>query len=394
MSATSPAFAVGALILAVVALFIIDRVFGTAPVPERRFSSLDGLRGYLALAVFLHHSAIWYFYLRSAAWALPPSRLYTHFGQSSVALFFMITSLLFWSKIMDGRDRPVDWLRLYVSRVLRLVPLYLVMIVALWFIALASAGFVLRVPIRTAVTTTARWLSFTILGTPPLNGFPETNTALAGLVWSLPYEWWFYATLPLAAMLFRPRQPWVWLAFSIVLAGTGARWALSPFGREITASFIGGIVAAYAVRNDRCRQFAAGPTAAVVCALALFAASRTDTAFHWPALACLTLAFVIIACGNSLFGILDWRVSRVLGEMGYSLYLLHGLVLFVAFRWIVGEAAGTLSVGEHWMVVFVCAPALVAICYATFNLIEWPAMSSAGPVTAWLRPPARPSGSS
>ena len=113
MSATSPAFAVGALILAVVALFIIDRVFGTAPVPERRFSSLDGLRGYLALAVFLHHSAIWYFYLRSAAWALPPSRLYTHFGQSSVALFFMITSLLFWSKIMDGRDRPVDWLRLY-----------------------------------------------------------------------------------------------------------------------------------------------------------------------------------------------------------------------------------------------------------------------------------------
>jgi len=384
MSPTSPVFAAGALVIAVIALVLVDGLFGSAPAPDRRYRSLDGLRGYLALAVFFHHSAIWFFYLRSGVWALPPSRLYTHFGQSAVALFFMITALLFWSKIADGRNRPVDWLRLYVSRVLRLVPLYVLAIGAVWFIVFASAGFALQVPARTALTTTIRWLSFTTLGAPPLNGFAETNTALASAVWSLPYEWWFYATLPIAALLFR-RQPWFWILFSVVIAGWGAQWALSQYGRPITASFLGGIAAAAAARSPRCRTLASGSVAAVLCLAALAAVTRTDTAFDWPALALLSVAFGIIACGNTLFGLLNWRVSRILGEMGYSVYLLHGMVLFVAFRWIAGDNARTLSVAEHWGVVFACAPVLVALCYATFNLVEWPAMSSVDRVTAWLR---------
>lgn len=391
MSATSPVFAVVAVSVAVLTLLVIDGLLGSAPVPDRRYSSLDGLRGYLALAVFLHHTAIWYFYLRTGRWELPPSRLYIHFGQSSVAMFFMITALLFWSKIMDGRDRPIDWLRLYVSRLLRLVPLYLVAVALLWFVALAAAGFMFLVSPRTALTTTLRWLSFTILGTPALNDFAETNVAIAGVVWSLPYEWWFYGLLPVAALLFRPRQPRPWLALSLLVLWTGSGWALSPERRCITASFLGGIVAAYATRSDRCRRLATDPVASVVCGVALIAAGRTDSAFSIAALALLSVAFVIIACGSSVFGILNWRVSRILGEMGYSLYLLHGFVLFVAFRWILGPKAGELSVLRHWAVAFICAPILVAVCYATFNLIEWPAMSSVDRLTAGLRhAPTRP----
>jgi peptidoglycan/LPS O-acetylase OafA/YrhL len=389
MIATSPVFAVVALTVAVLTLLVIDRLLGSAPVPNRRYSSLDGLRGYLALAVFLHHTAIWYFYLRTGRWELPPSRLYIHFGQSSVAMFFMITALLFWSKIMDGRDRPIDWLRLYISRLLRLVPLYLVAVAALWLVALAAAGFVLLISPRTALTTTIRWLSFTILGMPAVNNFAETNV-IAGVAWSLPYEWWFYGILPVAALLFRRRQPWPWLALGLVVLWTGSAWALSPERRWITASFLGGIAAVYAARNDQCRRFAKRPAASVICGLALIAAARTDTAFSGLALPLLSVAFVIIACGNSVFGILDWRVSRILGEMGYSLYLLHGFVLFAAFRGILGARAAELTVFSHWAVALICTPVLVAVCYATFNFIEWPAMSSADRLTAVLRQKTQP----
>ncbi|MCC9001654.1 MAG: acyltransferase, partial [Candidatus Competibacter sp.] len=54
-----------------------------------RYPSLDGLRGYLALAVFVSHSSIWYFYLRTGTWDVPPSNVYTQLGQGSVTLFFM-----------------------------------------------------------------------------------------------------------------------------------------------------------------------------------------------------------------------------------------------------------------------------------------------------------------
>jgi peptidoglycan/LPS O-acetylase OafA/YrhL len=76
--------------------------------------------------------------------------------------------------------------------------------------------------------------------------------------------------------------------------------------------------------------------------------------------------------------------------MGYSLYLLHGFVLFVAFRWILGASAADLSVVGHWVVALACTPALVAVCYMTFNFIEWPAMSSADRLTSAFRKASQP----
>ena len=67
-----------------------------------RNASIDGMRGLLALFVFLHHACIWYFSLSTGQWKIPPSYFYTHLGQSSVALFFMITAFLFSNKLLDA----------------------------------------------------------------------------------------------------------------------------------------------------------------------------------------------------------------------------------------------------------------------------------------------------
>ena len=52
----------------------------------------------------------------------------------------------------------------------------------------------------------------------------------------------------------------------------------------------------------------------------------------------LTVVFCIVAAGNDLCGLLNRPVSRKLGEMAYSVYLLHGLLLYATFNFVLGAA--------------------------------------------------------
>jgi peptidoglycan/LPS O-acetylase OafA/YrhL len=114
MSATSPLGAAAVIGLALLTVSLLQR--GAAPPVPRRFATLDGLRGYAAFLVFLHHASAWPFYNRTGIWTLPATPLYIQFGQGSVANFFMITATLFWTKLLDARTRPINWRRLYLSR--------------------------------------------------------------------------------------------------------------------------------------------------------------------------------------------------------------------------------------------------------------------------------------
>ncbi len=112
MSPTSALPALACLAVALATCEFIRRL-GSARLPASRFVTIDGLRGYLAFFVFLHHSSIWYYYLKDGLWQLPPSRLYAHFGQTSVALFFMVTGFLFAHKLLHSRGTPIRWLDVY-----------------------------------------------------------------------------------------------------------------------------------------------------------------------------------------------------------------------------------------------------------------------------------------
>jgi peptidoglycan/LPS O-acetylase OafA/YrhL len=384
MSATSPLGAAGALGLALLTVFLLQRRFG-APPPARPFSTLDGLRGYAAFFVFLHHAAAWHVFARTGVWAVPPTRLYTHFGQSSVAVFFMITGFLFWSKLIDGRARPIDWRRLYVSRVLRLAPLFVVFVALLWAIALALSDLRLRVSAPRAVLQTLQWLTFTVAGMPDLNHAP--TAIVGGAAWSLPYEWWFYFSLPLAGRLLALRPARVWVILGVAGTAAGGWWITSRGGWLNAAAFLGGIASAYLVRRPGACAAARHPAASIVCLGALVAVTRFDSAFAPAPLLLLSLAFAVIVCGNSLFGALEWPAVRGLGDMGYSVYLLHGLVLFAAFGLLLGPAqSAALSTAGHWLVVDVCAVVVTLVSYTTFRVIEAPAMRSVDRVNALMAP--------
>ena len=103
-----------------------------------RFPQIDGLRGYLAICVFVSHAASMKQWQDIGVWVWPTSSFFNTAGTAPVYLFFMITAFLFWGKAIRSRGR-VNPYRLLVSRLRRLAPLYLCTIpILLFFVGVAS----------------------------------------------------------------------------------------------------------------------------------------------------------------------------------------------------------------------------------------------------------------
>lgn len=384
MDPVSPLPAIASLLVALLTSFLLVRKFG-APAVQGRFASIDGLRGYLALFVFLHHACIWYFYLRTGKWALPPSHLYSHFGQSSVVLFFMITGFLFFSKLINGRAKGIDWGKLFISRFLRLVPLYVFFMMLFFLLTAYLSRGILYEPAPKLIYGMIKWLGFRILGSPDLNGIKNIALPVASVTWSLPYEWFFYGSLPLLALMIKITPPIRYLALGMV--SIAAMVCYPNMDILILLPFLSGITAALLVRSDSFRRFAVGRMSSVVSLGCVgLAVSAFPSAYEITPLILLSVAFALIASGNSLFGILLSPVSRALGEFSYGIYLLHSITLFAVFNFILGlPESRALTPVSHWLVVTGVTPVLIFICFLTFRFIERPAMQSTTAVTAWLR---------
>jgi peptidoglycan/LPS O-acetylase OafA/YrhL len=380
MNPVSPVPAMLVLLVAIATAWLLAQKFG-APSNQGRYASLDGLRGYLAIFVFLHHACIWYFYLKTGLWQEPPSSLYNHLGQSSVALFFMITGFLFFSKLLDGRAKDIDWEKLFWSRLCRLVPLYLFTMVLFFGIVAYLSGGVLREPWPLLLTKVQKWLCFTTSGTPSLNGVQNSFTIVAGVTWSLPYEWFFYFALPILAILVGSKPPFIYIA-----TATAGLQGLHPQTDRLIP-FLGGIAAAYLVRSEFFCKFATSWVATFLCLGSIATAVLfCPTAYEFKASLLLSIAFALIAGGNSLGGTLVSPAARTLGEMSYSLYLLHGIILFVTFNFIVGiDVSKALDPRMYWLLVVSVMPPLVFLCSVTFKLIERPSIQLGPMALQWLR---------
>lgn len=379
--------AFAALIAISVALLSTNFFLGKLVVPSShgRFVTLDGLRGYLAFFVFLHHSYIWYYYIHFKVWALPSSRLFVYFGQVGVALFFMITGFLFFNKLLEGRTRGIDWLRLYVSRFLRLTPLYLLSMVLLFLIVWILTR---NEPMQSTgkiIVDGLKWLGFRVFGAPDLNGLLGTRYIHAGVTWTLPYEWFFYLFLPFVALVVGGRPPIKYLCLAAI-----ALYVFDVYGYSWSFGwlFLGGMGAAILVRYERFTIFAVSKWATLL-VVGFLAWSMT----HYPTIyegivprVLLVAAFCLISGGNSIFGLLGLKVSRAMGEMAYSIYLLHGVLLFVVFRFVFGGfSASQLTPLQYWGVVILLTPILMIVCGLTFRFVERPAMRRVDTLTNWIR---------
>lgn len=349
-----------------------------------RYAAIDGARGLAAFFVFICHAAAWYYYAKTGKWAHYPVRGYGNFGQVSVVVFFMITAFLFLSKLMHAGPKGVDWMRMLVSRVLRLYPLYLFAMAVVLLIVGVETGFRLAEPGSSLLSSVGHWLLFTAWGAPDLNGMKDTWLIIAGVTWSLPYEVFFYFLLPVLGVAARVPASLLLVGVCTAIAGGLFVSALTPL---LALPFLGGAVATLLSRQARFRQFAQTPWASLTVLIALAIATGLYwTAFKAVPLILVSLAFALIASGTTVFGVLSSRSARLLGEVSYSMYLLHGVLLFCLVRWVLGpETIAGMAPAAYWGLIIAMAPIVVAACLLTFSTIERPAMNSVDAVVAAVR---------
>ena len=350
-----------------------------------RSAPIDGLRGYAAFFVFICHAAAWYYFVRTGRWAVTPLRAYGNLGSVSVVVFFMITAFLFTTKLLDSRHGKIDWLRMLVSRFMRLTPLYIFAIALLLLVVGTLSGFEPSVGWPLLLTSVTQWLGFTLAGAPDVNGVRDTWLIIAGVTWSLRYEIFFYLLLPVLAVLTKTPAPAAWVVLvctALALVVYAAR--LTPM---LVAPFLGGVLAAWLVRFPKLRAWALTSTASVLALVAFVGVTALSRgAFKVAPLALVSFAFFVVAAGNSLFGILSNRSARLLGEVSYSVYLLHALFLFVLVNWGIGvQSLASMSSPLYWSLIVGVTPALIALCLVTFVRIEKPGIESSARITSSLR---------
>jgi peptidoglycan/LPS O-acetylase OafA/YrhL len=182
-----------------------------------------------------------------------------------------------------------------------------------------------------------------------------------------------------------------WLQVVLCLIGIYALYQLvgweHSLKKHFLASFLGGIGAAYWIRRPHLMAWGQTRQAGIIALLALaIAFTAFNRAFNLLPLLLLSLFFVIVASGNTLFGALKPRSIRWLGEISYSTYLLHGFVLWVMVQRL--PLVMDLDARDTWTylsLLAVCTCLLIVISSLTFLYIEKPGMSAGRKLLQWLR---------
>jgi peptidoglycan/LPS O-acetylase OafA/YrhL len=338
-----------------------------------RHASIDGLRGFLAFGVFVFHLVMTRRFIQTGQWQAPDSGFHALLGPVGVSLFFMITGFLFWGKLLRTRGRP-DWRALFVGRLWRIAPMYLFVVVVMLGLVFARTGIELHTSAAQLVLAVAQWLALGLIDTQPDVNGQAAGQMLAGVTWTLFYEWAFYASLLGSALFARARShlPFVVLALALCLAGK--IW-LQIDAMGFAVLFLCGMLVAsllhQGLRPALPDTLASG--LALACLVLIFGLSRSGYGSFNAAL--LALFFYLVCSGVTLFGLLVSMPARRLGNISYSLYLMQGLVLSMVYAIEPLRAAANESLQMHWLIGLACAALLVTAAALGYAGIEKPGIA-------------------
>lgn len=371
-SAIWPYFVLLAIIVGIAALPWF-RFVDSPSTTTTRYATLDGLRGFLAFSVFVFHLVVTHGYIETGEWEPPRTRFYALLGPVGVSLFFMITGFLFWGKLLRAQGRP-RWAELYIGRVFRIAPMYLFVVLVMLYIVFARTGFQLQEPASEVASAVLQWLALGVLNTQPdVNGYPATHV-LAGVTWTISYEWGFYVSLLATAYFARAKTHllFVFTALPICLAGKAL---LDNNILGLAAIFLCGMAIASLLHEKWIMRLSQrwASALALLCLLIIFA--TLSNGYGTDSLFFLALFFYLVCTGASLFGLLTSTPARRLGNISYSLYLMQGLVLTLIYSIPSIEAFALESALQYWLIGGVCASVLVTAAALGYAFIERPGIA-------------------
>ena len=340
---------------------------------QQHYDALDGLRGLAVLIVIASHLSLLGFGL------LPGLRL-GGIGKSGVYLFFVLSAFLLTRLLLERAPaRFADarlWAAYALRRVLRIWPLYLVVLLLSWVLTRAGVG----------------WWHYQLDDAGVLRHLALREGQ--SVLWSIPVEFKFYLWLPLMAFalawMAARRWPLAAQAGAWVLALVIVAWLWPPaatatndvrLGPYLALFLCGGAAAAVDLHLGQRRSPGAvrawGVAGLAACAAFVLTlpetwaalagtavdARRTHTWFVFFGVTWAALLLSVLHGPRWLRAPFAWPPMRLLGIVSFSAYLWHMPVLFAL------RAAGARDwpLAGWWVLA-----ATVAVAMASFLLVERP----------------------
>lgn len=351
---------------------------GSVTSMPHRHGAVDGLRGVLAAGVMIHHSFAAYGYFTTGRWEWSHSPILNQLGQSTVALFFMITGFLFTIK---ASEKTINWQSLYISRIARLAPLYAIVVLAVFCVVFFESNGSLNEPIEKIFKEFFLWLTFVCFGRPDVNAFPMTWTIIAGVNWSLKYEVLFYVfCIPAIHFVSRWTSPKVRLLISslmlLALLAYRHKHQMGANNSLYGAHFLCGILVAHASKIPNLYDLASS-WVMKVCAVAalVFLGTMRDANSAAAVVASIAMFFAVV--GNaSAFGLLKTRSAIWLGDISYGIYLIHGILLWIFMSALQSQRVlDGISLWAFWLNMLAVSACVVFLASSSYVKLESPIMA-------------------
>ncbi|TIL30045.1 acyltransferase [Mesorhizobium sp.] len=356
-----------------------------------RIECLDGLRALAAIWVLIGHS------LLLTGWRIP-ILVEPDLG---VDLFIMLSGFLmvfhyYLRQDQEPWQRPETWLKFWIRRYFRIAPLFYVML----FVALSLGPylygsrmvideFLLRSP-----QATERYLDSSIenIGAHLLFVFglvPSFAYRTPLPDWSLGLEMQFYALFP-AIMLLVSRLEWVWSAIVIGAIGSAIVFAMKQLSIHFPMPsflalkmqiFLCGMLLAGVVHQRHPRPFLYLSLAMVLAALPFGGSYGLGKVLIREALVLGFFALVLYRVLPGIAGLVASKIAMTLanrffhlmGELSFSIYLIHLLVLQPVAAFVITEFGHDLSAPLRFtIVVAVVLPTVCMLSWITYTFIEIP----------------------
>jgi peptidoglycan/LPS O-acetylase OafA/YrhL len=356
---------------------------------DARISALDGLRAVASLTVVFYH----FFPHIARDWTSPFWALHRlpRLGDEGVNLFFVLSGFLISGILVNARDSPRYFSTFYVRRAWRIFPLYY-LVLASYAIALGIAGPGSAALGRLLDPQLPLWTYVLYVQNFAMAMTSSYGAAWMAASWSLAIEEQFYLTLPAIVRVVSDRALG-WIAVAAVVVPIPLRAAVQHvrFVPELSNkvllptavdSLAVGVLVMLAVRYRAPwlagRRGALGWIAAASVAgwliyplvpnphaVRLYFLDATATDVMCGAV----LAYLLVAPDGWLGRWLSTRWMRTLGNMAYSTYLFHPILLCFSFQ-LLRRQDPILRATSDLVPILVAAVATAVVSYGSWTLFE------------------------
>jgi peptidoglycan/LPS O-acetylase OafA/YrhL len=306
-----------------------------SPSDRNRLPSMEGIRGMAVLLVFLvHYYWLFKFLLAASPISSAIGRTLAEIGQAGVDVFFVLSGYLIYAAALKPN---LSYSRFLKRRIHRIYPTFLV-VLAFYLVISYLAPERSRIP--SEIGPAAVYLLQNIALLPGL--FPIVP--IITVAWSLSYEFAYYLFTPALTFLTgmrtwssRQRIAFITGLASLYVVAAGLGW----FPHPRMAVFAGGMLLyEFGKGSTKLRPLGeAFATVAFIAALIIGGMLFETEGMLMNGAIQQTVRAVVLGVGSTLFiyyaiqfnGILyrmfSWTPLRYWGNISYSYYLVHGLIL-------------------------------------------------------------------